>query len=99
MKITGSIEWARRGIAGVAMLVIMPALASAAPVGTAAGELARAGRTASAVEKAALYCRWHRGVRYCTWGAILPPEAYPTGSAEWWRAMEAWGRTGNGGRR
>jgi hypothetical protein len=24
-----------------------------------------------------------------------PPEAYRTGTAAWWRAMERWGRTGN----
>jgi len=36
------------------------------------------------------------GSRY--YSGPLRPEAYPTGSREWWQAMEQWGRAGAGRR-
>ena len=80
-------------------LSLLPAAAFAAPLPPVAAGLAAEARANSSVERVVFQCVWVRGVRRCRWVQGVPrPEAYPTGSPEWWRAMQDWGRTG-GGRR
>jgi len=82
-------------LAGAMLLAVQPVAVQAGPAPAAAGPLAAEARAGSFVEKAVFYCEWYRGKRRCRWVQGVPrPEAYPTGSAAWWRAMEDWGRTG-----
>jgi len=85
---------ARAGL-GLAMAFLTSA-ALAAPVQPAATGLgAHARQGAALVERVVFQCVWVRGVRRCRWVQGVPrPEAYPTGSRDWWRAMEDWGRSG-----
>ena len=86
-------------LAGAVLLSIQPAPASAAPSLAGAAPMGAEAREGSLVEKTVVHCWWQRGVRRCRWvQGVPPPEAYRTGTAEWWRAMQDWGRTG-GGRR
>ncbi len=87
------------GAAAGLALSLLPAVAVAAPAPSLVAGLAAEARANSSVERVALECIWSRGVRRCRLVQGLPrPEAYPTGSQAWWRAMQDWGRTG-GGRR
>jgi hypothetical protein len=61
--------------------------------------LAEQARGGALVEKTVFECVVIHGVRHCRWVQGLPrPEDYRTGSPEWWRAMEDWGRVGAGRR-
>ena len=83
------------GAAAGLALSLLPAVAFAAPAPSAAAGLAAEARANSSVERVVLECVWIRGVRRCRWVQGVPrPEAYPTGSQEWWRAMQDWGRAG-----
>jgi hypothetical protein len=82
-------------LAGAMVLAVQPAPASAAPSLAGGSPLAAGVRAESLVQKTVFQCWVHRGVRRCRWVQGVPrPEAYRTGSPEWWRAMEDWGRTG-----
>ena len=87
-------------LAGAALLSLQAVAVQAAPVAALAGGLPAEARTGSFVQKTVFHCVTYRGKRRCRWVQGLPrPEAYPTGSTAWWRAMEDWGRTGGGFRR
>ena len=102
----------RYWIIGAASSVLLGAAsvaASAAPASNAA-DIRSANQQISAVEKAAdRRCWWRNGVRRCAWNRSRPrvygygyyygrprPEAFPTGSTAWWRAMDYEGRGGHG---
>lgn len=105
MKISRTLGYWIIGAAGSALVGV--ASAQAAPVGNAAG-MRTATPAASVVEKAAYRnCRWRNGARHCHRRGDGPrvygysygrprPEAFPTGSAAWWRAMDYEGRGGHG---
>jgi hypothetical protein len=81
-------------LGGAVLLSILTMPAMAAP-GSAVSGLAGEARGGSLVEPTVFTCSWYRGKRRCRWVQGLPrPEAYRTGTPEWWRAMEDWGRTG-----
>ena len=98
------------GAASSALLGAASLNANAAPA-SAASDMRSAVQQTSQVEKAAYRrCRWRNGVRRCAWVQTDPdayedgyyyygrprPEAYPTGSTAWWRAMDYEGRGGHG---
>lgn len=81
--------------AAAVALFVLPAAALAAPATSATIGLAGEARTHSSVARVVFQCVWVRGVRRCRWVQGVPrPESYPTGSQEWWRAMNDWGRAG-----
>jgi len=85
-------------LAGAVLLALQPVAAGATSV-TGVADLAAAARTGALVEKAVFHCVVVNGVRRCRWIQGPPrPEWYATGSPEWWRAMEDWGRAGAGRR-
>ena len=109
MKIGDAMKDWRAGAAGAALLVVMlPAAAGANPIGAAGAGALVEDRPARVVQQVAVRCWWRNGVRRCRWSGARVygyyggdyrygnprPEAYRTGSAGWWRAMERWGRTG-----
>ena len=72
MQIRNAVKHISRGAAGAAMVVVLSASASAAPVGSASIDLVSQAR-ASAVEKAAYRKCWRRdGVRHCRRSAERP---------------------------
>lgn len=97
------------GMAGAAVLAAAPLAAQAAPASNAFG--LRSG-DASMFEKAAYRrCWWRDGRRHCRRVEVERrprvygyryyygrprPEDFPTGSTEWWRAMDYEGRGGHG---
>ena len=84
------------GVAAGLALSLLPVAAMAAPVSPAVSGLAADARAGSFVERVVFQCVWVRGVRRCRWVQGVPrPESYRTGSPDWWRAMEDWGRSGN----
>jgi hypothetical protein len=109
-KMSDAMSTWHAGAAGVAVLVVMlPTAAGATPIGATGASALAGDRPVQAVEQVAeRYCRWRNGVRHCRWSGPRVygyydrdyrygnprPEAYPTGSAAWWRAMERYGRTG-----
>ena len=109
MKISDAMTDWRACAAGAALLAVMwPAAASANPIGAAGASALVEDRPARVVQQVAARCWWRNGVRRCRWSGRRVygyyggdyrygnprPEAYRTGSAGWWRAMERWGRTG-----
>jgi hypothetical protein len=101
-------DW-RAGAAGAALLVAMWSAAGANPIGAVGADALAEDRPAQLVQQVAVrYCWRRNGVRRCRWSGPRVygyyggdyrygnprPEAYRTGSAAWWRAMERWGRTG-----
>lgn len=93
------------GAASAAFLCGASLSVSAAPAGGATAMRSTL-QQSSVVEKAAdRRCWWRDGVRHCSRrGARVygyyygrpRPEAFPTGSTAWWRAMDLEGRGGHG---
>jgi len=95
------------GAATAAMCSTASLAASAAPASNS-GYVGSAAQHETVVEKAAhRRCWWREGRRYCRlverrdYGVDLyvgrpRPEAFPTGSTAWWRAMDYEGRGGHG---
>lgn len=92
------------GVAGVFAFGAAAGIGNAAPLANSA--LPKASGNNSIVEKVARReCWWRDGVRHCARRPINlgyvdlyigrpRPEAFPTGSAAWWRAMDYEGRGG-----
>jgi hypothetical protein len=96
------------GAAGSVLLCLASATAQAGPTGNASA-VRVAANEASIVDKVASRCWWRGGRRYCARWRGPPrvygygyyygrprPEAFPTGSSAWWRAMDYEGRGGHG---
>jgi len=97
------------GALGAVLLGGVPHAVHAGPT-SIAGATRMTGQETSAVEKAAYRRCWRRrGVRHCSGSRRAPrvygygdyygrprPEAFPTGSTSWWRAMDYEGRGGHG---
>ena len=66
MTISNSTKYQCSGLAGVALLFILPAAAFAAPVGGVAKDWVGSVRADAPIEKVAHgHCWWRQGVRYC----------------------------------
>lgn len=98
------------GGASFAVFCFAAAGAQAAPWASS-GDMRSAAPETPLVEKvAARRCWWRHGERHCTYRRARPrvygyryygygrphPEAFPTGSTAWWRAMDYEGRGGHG---
>jgi len=92
--------------ASAALLGGTTASVNAAPASSTA-LMKRTVQQASVVDQVAYRCWWQDGERFC--GRRGPrgygydygrprPEAFPTGSTAWWRAMDYEGRGGHGRR-
>jgi hypothetical protein len=96
------------GAASIAFLGVASIAATAAPA-TSGSHLRAMAQQNSVVDQVAYrQCCWRKGVKRCGWvdepgveryGYYYGrprPEAFPTGSTAWWRAMDSEGRGGHG---